>query len=163
MQLNFKNKQFRIMQVADTQEGKNVSPDTLALINAAIEKENPDLVVYSGDQIWNIASFKGNKKTVKDVLSKLTEPAWSRNIPFTVCFGNHDRQVGVSNEEQLEIYKSIPCFAGDSAENVDGCANHVIEIAKDGEIKFLLYFFTLYKALVAQNQIKYPNTEPKVL
>ena len=36
MQLKFKNNQFKIMQVADTQEGKNVSPDTLALINAAI-------------------------------------------------------------------------------------------------------------------------------
>ena len=57
------------MQIADTQEGKNVSPDTLALINAAIEKEKPDIVVYSGDQIWNYASFKGKKDTVKDVLS----------------------------------------------------------------------------------------------
>lgn len=29
MQLNFKNNQFKIMQVADTQEGKKVSPDTI--------------------------------------------------------------------------------------------------------------------------------------
>lgn len=161
MQLSFKNKQFKIMQVADTQEGKNVSPDTLALINAAIEKENPDLVVYSGDQIWNIASFKGNKNTVKEVLSKLTEPAHSRGIPFTICFGNHDRQVGVSNEEQLEIYKTIPCFVGESAEGVDGCANHVIEIAKDGEIKFLLYCIDSHTSLkigydhVHENQLEW--------
>ena len=147
MQLKFKNNQFKIMQVADTQEGKNVSPDTLNLLNAAIEKEHPDLVVYSGDQIWNIASFKGNKKTVRDVLYKLTEPAHSRNIPFTICFGNHDRQVGVSNEEQLEIYKSIPNFVGDSAEGVDGCGNHVIEIAKDGEIVFLLYCIDSHTSL----------------
>lgn len=141
MQLKFKNSQFKIMQVADTQEGKKVSPDTLALLNAAIEKENPDLVVYSGDQIWGITNFKGSQKAVHDVLFKLTEPAHSRNIPFTICYGNHDRQVGVSNEEQLKIYKSIPCFVGDSAKGIDGCANHVIEIAKDGEIVFLLYCF----------------------
>lgn len=159
MQLNFKNKQFKIMQVADTQEGKNVSPDTLALLNAAIEKEKPDLVVYSGDQIWNYTSFKGNKDTVKDVLSKLTQPVHSRGIPFTICFGNHDRQVGISNEEQLEIYKSIPCFVGDSVQGVDGCANHVIEIAKDGDIKFLLYCIDSHTSLkigydhVHQNQI----------
>lgn len=161
MQLNFKNQQFKIMQIADTQEGKNVSPDTLALINAAIERENPDLLVYSGDQIWNIASFKGNKTTVKNVLSKLTEPAWSRNIPFTICFGNHDRQVGVSNEEQLGIYKSIPGFVGDSAQEVDGCANHVIEIAKDGEIVFLLYCIDSHTSLtigydhVHENQLEW--------
>lgn len=147
MQLKFKNNQFKIMQVADTQEGKNVSPDTLNLLNAAIEKEHPDLVVYSGDQIWNIASFKGNKKTVRNVLYKLSEPAHSRGIPFTICFGNHDRQVGVSNEEQLEIYKSIPHFVGDSAEGVDGCGNHVIEIAKDGEIVFLLYCIDSHTSL----------------
>ena len=147
MQLKFKNSQFKIMQVADTQEGKNVSPDTLALLNAAIEKEKPDLVVYSGDQIWNIASFKGNKKTVRDVLYKLTEPAHSKGIPFTICFGNHDRQVGISNEGQLEIYKTIPGFVGNSAEGVDGCGNHVIEIAKNGEIKFLLYCIDSHTSL----------------
>ncbi len=161
MQLKFKNNQFKIMQVADTQEGKNVSPDTLNLLNAAIEKERPDLVVYSGDQIWNIASFKGNKKTVRNVLYKLSEPAHSRGIPFTICFGNHDRQVGVSNEEQLEIYKSIPHFVGDSAEGVDGCGNHVIEIAKDGEIVFLLYCIDSHTSLtigydhVHENQLEW--------
>ncbi len=165
MQLEFKNSQFKIMQIADTQEGKNVSPDTLALINAAIEKEKPDLVVFSGDQIWNYASFKGNKNTVKDVLTKLSEPAHSRGIPFTVCFGNHDRQVGVSNEEQLEIYKTIPCFAGENTDGIDGCANHVIEIIKDGEIKFLLYCIDSQTSLkigydhVHENQIAwYRNT-----
>lgn len=161
MQLKFRNTQFRIMQVADTQEGKNVSPDTLALLNAAIEKEKPDLVVYSGDQIWNPASFRGNKKTVYDVLYKLTEPAHSRKIPFTICFGNHDRQVGVSNEEQLEIYKSIPCFVGDSAEGVDGCGNQVIEIVKDDEIVFLIYCIDSHTSLtigydhVHKNQLEW--------
>ena len=139
MQLKFKSDMFKIMQIADTQEGRKVSPDTLALINAAIEREQPDLVVYSGDQIWNYASFKGNESTVKSVLSHLTEPAYSRKIPFTVCFGNHDRQVGLSNEKQLEIYSSLPFFVGESAEGIDGCANHVIEIADGEEIKFLLY------------------------
>lgn len=161
MQLKFRNSQFKIMQVADTQEGKNVSPDTLALINAAIEKEKPDLVVYSGDQIWKYSSFKGNRDTVKDVLFKLTEPAHSRGIPFTVCFGNHDRQVGLSNEEQFEIYRSFPCFVGDSAKGIDGCANHVIEIADGSDIRFLLYCIDSNTSLkigydnVHENQIEW--------
>ena len=164
MTLKFKNKQFKIMQVADTQEGKKVSPDLLNLLNAAIEKEKPDLVVYSGDQIWNIASFKGNKKTVHDVLYKITEPAHSRRIPFTICFGNHDRQVGVSNAEQFEIYKTIPCFVGESAEGIDGVANHVIEIADGDEIKFLLYCIDSHTSLkigydhVHENQIEWYRT-----
>mgnify|MGYP000049031701 CR=1 FL=1 len=35
MKLTFKNDTFKILQIADTQEGRKVSPDTLALINAA--------------------------------------------------------------------------------------------------------------------------------
>ena len=108
MKLKFKNEDFKILQIADTQEGSRVSPDTLALINTAIEKEKPDLIVYSGDQIWGKSSFNGNPKKVEEILRKLCEPAFSRNIPFAVCFGNHDRQVGLSNEEQFEIYKKFP-------------------------------------------------------
>ena len=52
MKLTFKNDTFKILQIADTQEGRKVSPDTLALISAALDREEPDLVVYSGDQIW---------------------------------------------------------------------------------------------------------------
>ena len=38
MEFKFKNEGFKILQIADTQEGSRVSPDTLALINTAIEK-----------------------------------------------------------------------------------------------------------------------------
>lgn len=42
---------FKIMQITDMQEIPKVSPDTMALLDAAIEDEKPDLVVYTGDQI----------------------------------------------------------------------------------------------------------------
>ena len=45
--LSFKNETFKILQIADTQEGKKISPDTLDLINASLDREEPDLVVYS--------------------------------------------------------------------------------------------------------------------
>ena len=59
--LSFKNETFKILQIADTQEGKKISPDTLDLINASLDREEPDLVVYSGDQIWGKTTFKGNR------------------------------------------------------------------------------------------------------
>ncbi|RSX54931.1 Ser/Thr protein phosphatase family protein [Bifidobacterium dolichotidis] len=42
---------FRVLQLADIQDGPAVSPDTIALIDAAIERAEPDLVVLTGDQI----------------------------------------------------------------------------------------------------------------
>ena len=50
MRMN-KDGQFKIMQITDMQEIPKVSPDTMALLDAAIEDEKPDLVVYTGDQI----------------------------------------------------------------------------------------------------------------
>lgn len=157
--LQFKNDTFKIMQIADTQEGSKVSPDTMDLITAALDRERPDLVVYSGDQIWGKTSFKGNKDKVTEILSALTQPVRDRKIPFTVCFGNHDRQVGLTNAEQFEIYKSFDYFIGESAEGIDGVANHVIEIWDNDEIKFLLYLIDSHSNLkvgydhVHQNQI----------
>ncbi|MCM1114782.1 MAG: metallophosphoesterase family protein [Clostridium sp.] len=159
MMLQFNKDTFKIMQIADTQEGRRVSPDTIDLINAALDKAKPDLVVYSGDQIWGKTAFKGNKELVTDVLDKLTKPVRSRHIPFTICFGNHDRQVGLSNEEQFDIYKSFDYFIGESAEGIDGVANHVIEIMDGEELKFLLYLIDSHSSLeigydnVHQNQI----------
>ena len=71
--LSFKNETFKILQIADTQEGKKISPDTLDLINASLDREEPDLVVYSGDQIWGKATFKGNRAAVKNSLDALTK------------------------------------------------------------------------------------------
>lgn len=159
MTLKFKNGLFKIMQIADTQEGAHVSPDTLNLIHTALNREKPDLVVYSGDQIWGKRSFKGNSNTVERVLRELTEPVSSRNIPFAVCFGNHDRQVGLSNEEQFEIYKKLDGFIGESVPGIDGCGNQVIEIADGKDIKYLLYLIDSHTSLkigydnVHQNQI----------
>lgn len=164
MSLEFKNGIFRILMIADTQEGKNVSSDTIKLINASLDEAHPNLVVYSGDQIWGYRSFKGNANEVKRVLGELTEPVTSRGIPFAVCFGNHDRQVGLTNAEQFEIYKSFKGFIGESAPNVDGIGNQCIEIKNGDDIKFLLYLIDSHSNLkigydcVHENQIEWYKT-----
>ena len=42
---------FRVLQMADIQDGPNVREDTIRLIEAAIKKTHPDLIVFTGDQI----------------------------------------------------------------------------------------------------------------
>ncbi len=159
--LNFKNNRFRILMIADTQEGRRVSPDTLKLINTSLDEAKPDMVVFSGDQIWGKRNFKGNKNEVERVLRELTEPVSKRNIPFAVCFGNHDRQVGLSNAEQFEIYKKFPCFIGKTTPEIDGVGNFCYEIKDGDEIKYLLYLIDSHSNLkigydnVHKNQIEW--------
>ncbi|MBW3089950.1 metallophosphoesterase family protein [Bifidobacterium miconisargentati] len=42
---------FRVLQMADVQDGPDVRPDTIHLIREAIRASDPDLVVFTGDQI----------------------------------------------------------------------------------------------------------------
>lgn len=161
MELKFKDGKFRILMIADTQEGNKVSSDTMNLINASLDRANPDLVVYSGDQIWGKHNFKGNRAEVKRVLSELTKPVADRGIPFAICFGNHDRQVGISNAEQFEIYKELDGFIGESDDGIDGVGNHCFEIKDGDEVKYLLYTIDSHSNLkigydnVHENQIEW--------
>lgn len=168
MELKFNNGKFRILMIADTQEGSNVSSDTMKLIEASLDRSNPDMVVYSGDQIWRKHSFKGDKDKVTATLKTIVQPVVDRKIPFAICFGNHDRQVGLSNEEQFEIYKTFEGFVGESDEGIDGVGNHCFEIKDGDEIKFLLYTIDSHSNLkigydcVHKNQIEwYKSTRDK--
>lgn len=128
------DKKFKIMQITDMQEIPDVSPDTLKLLEAAVETEKPDFVVYTGDQIKGYGiTYKGSGSelvnNVSKTIAKLLEPVTKRNIPFAVTFGNHDRQVGISNKEQFEkIYKSLPNCVGEQAEGIDGGGTYNVTI-----------------------------------
>ncbi|MBO5397045.1 MAG: metallophosphoesterase family protein [Clostridia bacterium] len=106
-----KNGKFRIMQIADVQECATVNPDTIKLMTLALEKEKPDLVVFTGDQIYGIhPSFynKNRKELARKVLKEIIAPIEKAGIPFAVTYGNHDCQVGLSNAQQADIYAESP-------------------------------------------------------
>ncbi len=103
--------QFKIMQIADAQELPAVCPDTLKLMNAALDKERPDLIVFTGDQLqgYDKTMRKGDPMTIAEqVIRTILQPVTDRNIPFTVTYGNHDKQSGISNARQAGIYETLP-------------------------------------------------------
>ncbi len=130
MELKFRpNGKFRIMQIADIQDTQITSKDTIELIEAALDKDKPDLVVFTGDQIkgYGFTLSLGNREeNVKKAFDNFLKPVVDRNIPFTFCFGNHDAQAfGISKEKQLALYKSYPnCIAERGDESLEGVANH---------------------------------------
>ena len=130
MELKFRpDGKFRIMQIADIQDTQITSKDTVELIEAALDKDKPDLVVFTGDQIkgYGFTLSLGNREeNVKKAFDNFLKPVVDRNIPFTFCFGNHDAQAfGISKEKQLALYKSYPnCVAERGDESLEGVANH---------------------------------------
>lgn len=143
--LNFSNRKFRIMQIADTQEIPAVSPDTIKLISAALDAAKPDLVVFTGDQIKGYSSFflgEKGKNNVISTIKELIKPLEERSIPFTITFGNHDGEAALNNSEQFEIYKESPMFVYSKPACEDDKGTFCLEIGRNnGETGFLVYLF----------------------
>ena len=111
--LRFRDGKFKIMQVADVQEVPQVSPDTVKLLTLAIEREQPDLIVFTGDQLYGLIPlfFLGdNEQNVRRTLQRILAPAEEAGIPFAVTFGNHDEQAGLTNAEQAKLYAEFPHY-----------------------------------------------------
>ncbi len=141
--LRFRDGKFRIMQIADVQEDYPVNPDTIKLITAAVEKEKPDLVVFTGDQIQGYsACYKDDTyNKVKQVITAFISPIAERKIPFTFTFGNHDDDCVTSKLAQYELYRSFEnCITGESRAT-DDLGTHYINIrdSKGEKDIFALY------------------------
>ena len=46
---------FKVMVISDIQDGRDVCPYTLRLLDLALQRETPDLVVLNGDNIFGWA------------------------------------------------------------------------------------------------------------
>lgn len=100
---------FKIMMINDTQDvGFHVNGKMLKFLNAALDAEKPDLVVFVGDQLSDVYPF-ATKKDFKRALNSILSPLEERNVPFLVTLGNHDhdREDTMSEAEQYEIYASF--------------------------------------------------------
>lgn len=141
--LKFKDGKFKIMQIADVQEDCPINPDTVKLIELAVEKEKPDLVIFTGDQIQGYsACYKTDtQKKVEKVISDFLAPITARNIPFTFTFGNHDDDCDVEKKAQNEIYSGFKsCVLGQIHSNDDlGTRYLKIKDSKNEKDIFALY------------------------
>lgn len=114
--IKFKNGKLKVMQISDLQDTKNTSVDTLHFVDDAIAKVKPDFIILTGDQLDVVGLWgKGEKaeKNVEIAIRRLFSVIEKHNIPYVLTFGNHDRETGVSNEKQAEIYRTLKnciCF-----------------------------------------------------
>ncbi|MBR5437909.1 MAG: metallophosphoesterase family protein, partial [Clostridia bacterium] len=141
--LHFNNGTFKIMQIADIQEDYPVNPDTIKLISLALDREKPDLVVLTGDQIQGYSACykKDADKRTEAVIRSFITPMEERDIPFCITFGNHDDDGGVSKDKQINYYSSFSCARFGAARSDDDKGTYSLQIfdsAKEKEI-FNLY------------------------
>ena len=131
---------FKLMQIGDTQDMILKDVAEVELLTAAIEQEQPDLLVFTGDQLTDFypgATVNGLKKC----LSNLFDIIDSYDIPFIVTYGNHDHDYDDkwSNEEQLAFYQQYEnCIVPEDRFN-PGTYNVPIMSSNGKKIAFNIY------------------------
>lgn len=132
---------FKILVIADIQDGANVSKYAMELIEKSLDAEQPDLVVLLGDNIFGRVLSLRTKENVKQSIDTFMAPIVERSIPFCPVFGNHDGEAAMTNEEQLEYYMTFPgCLAKKG--DVSGVGNYHVTIKdRSGDDAVNLVFF----------------------
>ncbi len=135
------NGKLKIMHVTDTHmEDENINY-TLVLISRACDIEKPDIVIVTGDNVFN---YDDTDKT-KNYISRFMKIFDDRNIPVAITFGNHDSERGpLSRRELMEFYNTFDCSVTNEngkelAEN--GTYNIPVLSTNGDEMKYNLWVF----------------------
>ncbi len=131
------DRDFKIMHLTDIHIGGgflSVDTDEKALnaVAAMVTKEQPDLVVATGDIAFPVPYSAGtfNNKHGAKLFAELMEEL---GVYWTVTFGNHDSEVYsyFDREEISEFYAESGfkhCLYQPGPDDVDGYGNHIIKI-----------------------------------
>ena len=129
-----KEGEFKIVQFTDLHIQKAVSDSVFDLTKKIIDFENPDLVVITGDLIF--------EDSINDLLSKLATIFAEKKVHWVIVYGNHDDEFGLSRKKLTQILRSFPYNLNSSTSGINGESNFIIPISgRKNKHEALLYFF----------------------
>lgn len=120
------NGDFKVIILSDIQgdEGYITIPDNvLDNIKTVVDRENPDLVIFNGD---NSHAFK-DARNLKVYLTQMTQYLEDNEIPWAHVYGNHDDEGGISKERQSQIYGEFE-YCISKVGSVSGVGNFVLPV-----------------------------------
>ena len=139
--LKFKNGVLKIMHITDTHYSFENVDASVRLLEIACDREMPDVVIKTGDNVDNYPEAKDTKKLIDRLMSVFDE----RNIPAAITFGNHDSERGAMSREELMAYYNThkSSISVDDGVELSGCGTYNIPVhASDSDkVKFNLWIF----------------------
>ena len=139
--LKFKNGVLKIMHITDTHYSFENVDASVRLLEIACDREMPDVVIVTGDNVDNYPEAKDTKKLIDRLMSVFDD----RNIPAAITFGNHDSERGAMSREELMAYYNThkSSISVDDGEELSGCGTYNIPVhASDSDkVKFNLWIF----------------------
>ena len=129
---------FTIMQISDLQDFFFMRAPTKALLKAALENCDADLIVLTGD---NISSTSLTIGSAAMAISQFMNIIARYDIPVVMTYGNHDDERALADKAiQLKIYEMYDCFIGCAGEDF-------------GDTNLCTYYVPIYSSTDANEMI----------
>lgn len=131
---------LKILQITDIhwKDGGGNDMKSLALISRLVEKEKPDVIVFTGDLVY------GKKcPRPKEALDRIIAVAIQRNIPWTFTPGNHDGHGVLGKKAFVAYLRGKPlCLMNGAAICPDG-VSHMVPVydRRSGRAEAALFLF----------------------
>ncbi len=144
------NGEFRIFNICDIQDMYPMHKTAKQFITDMIEMYEPDIVILGGDN--TVATADTKALAVEEICNIFVDT----ETYFTLVFGNHDDEQGVSREELLKLYQQYGgeyCLAYDAVPELTGVGTHNLTVkSSDGSrTAYNLYMFDSNSYTVDEN------------
>lgn len=114
---------FKIVVFADTQDDDTPQRKMIQFMGQALDREQPDLVVFTGDNVHVTTEQKFLKGA-----TALLQPLIERDIPYAYTFGNHDAEY-ISKQYMHSVYMTLGrCLTYNADDSIYGYGNCSIPI-----------------------------------
>ena len=106
-------------------------------IKFLVDKEQPNLVIYTGDNTINSWDEARAKANIDVIVSYVEE----KQIPWCHVYGNHDEEYGMSKARQQAVYESYEyCISKSGPSDIFGVGNYALGVYKqDGSLGSVIY------------------------
>ncbi len=123
---------FKILQLTDMhiRHEDSLGDPAIALMEALVDREQPDLVAFTGDIFCS-----DDKDAIARVWGKLDELLAKRGIPYTVTYGNHESDGTFGRQFLLaEVLETLPGVIFEAGDRAMGVGNYAVPVlAHDGD------------------------------
>ena len=123
------NGNFKVLVLSDVQfNTPNISEETLTNIETIVSREQPDLVIFNGDNSFGIR----REKEMRAYVTNMTRYLEENHIPWAHVYGNHDAELwrpALDKETQQAIYESFDyCVSKAGEADLYGVGNFVLPV-----------------------------------
>ena len=125
------NGEFRVLVFGDVQATPPAPSDrTLSAMETVLRRENPDLVLFAGDNAISCST----QTVLRNYLTAMTSYLEENRIPWAHVYGNHDDENALSREKQQIVYEEFDyCVSQAGPEDIKGVGNYVLPVYSSDE------------------------------